>query len=106
MVEDINTIEREITEIRDQIINLFQPKQIYLFGSWAKGNARKNSDIDLCIIVDTTDKRRLAREIFLKVEYGRDLDVVVYTPQEWEKYHQDSTTFAYTIYSTGVKISG
>lgn len=106
MVNAMSAIEQEITAIRDQIINLFQPEQIYLFGSWAKGSAHKHSDIDLCIIVDTADKRELVREILLKVEYERDLDVVVYTPQEWEKYHQDSTTFAYTIYSKGVKISG
>ena len=99
-------IEREIIGIRDQIVKLYRPEQIYLFGSWAKGSARQNSDIDLCVIVDTTDKRGLVREILLKVEYERDLDIVVYTPREWEKYRQDSTTFAFTIQSTGVKISG
>lgn len=79
-------IEKEIADIRDQIIRLFHPVQIYLFGSWAKGRARKNSDIDLCLIAETDDKRELVRQILLGVEYERDLEVVVYTPGEWEKY--------------------
>lgn len=99
-------IEREIIDVRNQIIDLFRPEQIYLFGSWAKGTARQNSDIDLCVIAAAKDKRALVRAILLQVEYERDLDVVVYTPREWEQYHQDSTTFAYTIHATGVKIYG
>lgn len=87
-------LSKEIADIRDQIIKLFYPVQIYLFGSWAKGRARQNSDIDMCIIAETVDKRELARQILLEVEYERDRDVIVYTPGEWEKYCQDSTTFA------------
>lgn len=105
-METMLPIEKEIAGIRDQIIQLFHPIQIYLFGSWAKGRAHKNSDIDMCIIAETNDKRELARQILLEVEYERDLEVVIYTPEEWGKYYQDSTTFAYTIFTTGVKISG
>ena len=76
-------IEKEIAGIRDQLIALFHPIQIYLFGSWVKGRARQNSDIDICLIIETEDKRELTREILLKTEYERDLEVVVYTPKEW-----------------------
>lgn len=43
-------------EIKNKIVSFlkkeFQPKLIYLFGSFAKGEAREDSDIDLAIYTD------------------------------------------------------
>lgn len=96
----------EIEDLKIQIEKLYQPHAIYLFGSCAKGIARKNSDIDLCIIMNTTDKRQSVRKMLLELDYNRDIDIVLYTPVEWQKYHQDTTTFAHLIARTGVKLSG
>lgn len=52
----------EIESIKEQLIRLFRPDTLFLFGSQASGSASNNSDIDLCIIVSTdkvfTDKKR------------------------------------------------
>lgn len=98
--------ENEVRRIQKQIEEFYQPQEIYVFGSCAKGVARKNSDIDLCVIMETENKHQAVREMFLKLDYERDLDLVVYTPQEWYKYKQDKTTFAHVIFRTGVKLSG
>ncbi|WP_206811301.1 hypothetical protein [Paradesulfitobacterium ferrireducens] len=45
------------------------------------------------------------REILLKVEYGRDLDIVVYTPREWEKYHHDSTGVTGSTHFPSVRLN-
>ena len=53
----------ELDYIRDQIVAIADPTFIYLFGSQAKGTARPESDIDLCIVARTSHKRRLFTEL-------------------------------------------
>ena len=36
----------------DSISNIIQPEKVYLYGSYSKGNAHKNSDIDIAFIYD------------------------------------------------------
>ncbi|HVJ49917.1 nucleotidyltransferase domain-containing protein [Desulfitobacterium sp.] len=98
--------KNEIESIKQQIEARVKTKKIYLFGSCAKGIARHNSDIDLCVVMETMDKRKSVRELLLTLDYDRDLDIVVYTPEEWDKYYQDTSTFANAIVRTGVKLSG
>jgi predicted nucleotidyltransferase len=61
-------------------------KKIILFGSLAKGNIHKGSDIDL-IIVKETDKRFVDRleELYSLISPKVAMDIFVYTPEEFEK---------------------
>ena len=57
-----------------------------VFGSWARGDASRRSDVDLIVIQDTP-KRFLDRYDELLPEItqaisGRDVDLFIYTPQE------------------------
>ncbi len=65
---------------------------------------RKNSDIDICVIMDTDNKRQLLQEMLYELEYSVDLDIVIYTEKEWLKYRDDLSTFASIIYRTGVSL--
>ncbi|MGB9813722.1 MAG: nucleotidyltransferase domain-containing protein [Thermovenabulum sp.] len=96
----------EIDKIKKQIMEKFKPVDIFLFGSYAKGLITKKSDIDICVIMDIKkeEKREMARRILIEVECESDLDVVVYTLEEWEKYKDDPSTFANLIKRTGVSI--
>lgn len=98
--------DKEIEDIKNQILDKFHPADIILFGSCARGRVSKGSDIDLCVIVETNDKRQMVRDILLEIEYDIDLDVVVYTPEEWQKYKEDKSTFAGIINRTGVSLVG
>lgn len=70
----------------------YKPEKIILFGSMLKPNSLSN-DIDLFLIKNTTTKRlgdreREAREY---LEFNDvPLDLIVYTPQEVEKYRATS----------------
>ncbi|AKL94726.1 DNA polymerase sigma [Clostridium aceticum] len=97
---------KEIEKIRNQINSILQAEDIILFGSYAKGVVSKKSDIDLCIVVNTNNKRKLMQEILLKIDIDIDIDIVIYTLDEWEKYKNDHSTFANVILRTGVSISG
>lgn len=97
---------QEIESIKKQLIAKYQPLKIILFGSQAKKTARKKSDIDLCIVKDTENKRALAVEINLNIESATPLDIIVYTPDEWDRCRQDTSSFASLIWKRGVEIYG
>lgn len=46
------TINDEIKEIAKRIQKAVNPERIYLFGSYARGDARSDSDYDFYVIVD------------------------------------------------------
>ena len=96
----------EIEYIKNQLIKKYNPIDIILFGSCARGRVTRSSDVDICIILETKDKRKIVRDILIDVEYKVDLDVVVYTPQEWQDNKDDQSTFAGIINRTGVSLVG
>lgn len=96
----------EIENIKKQIIAKYLPEKIILFGSCAKGRMKKSSDIDLCIVLDVEDKRKTMQDMLLNVNYDIDLDVVLFTPKEWEQYKENQATFAGIINRTGVCLYG
>ena len=72
------------------LVKEYQPKQVWLFGSLATGQVHEWSDIDLLIIKDT-DKRFLDRskELFYLLRPQVGLDLLVYTPHEFEQLLQE-----------------
>ncbi len=78
------TAVEAIPVIVERIVRQFQPRQIILFGSQARGDAKADSDVDVLVVLpDVGDKRGVAVEIMRAL---RDLqigvDVVVTTPDE------------------------
>ena len=51
--------ENQIEEIKNIIVDVVQPQKVYLFGSYAKGNATETSDIDLLIIMADRSKKNI-----------------------------------------------
>ena len=93
-------------DITDQIYKSYSPTYIYLFGSQAKGTATDKSDIDLCIVVDTNNKRNLITDMYCSIDSDKPFDLVLYTPDEWQQCVSDTTSFAYKIANEGVKLYG
>lgn len=102
----MGSFHKELDYIKSQIVELFNPAEIIIFGSVAKGIFRDNSDIDLCIIKDTNDKRKLLTEMYIGIDSSIPFDLVLYTVEEWKKCVNDKSSFAYVINNTGVKIYG
>ena len=96
----------DIDNIRDQLIMHFQPEHVLLFGSHAKGTAHENSDIDLCVVADTENKRRTLAEMYFTIEATAPVDFILYTPDEWRECLGDTGSFAYKINTEGVRLYG
>ncbi|MCX7018420.1 MAG: nucleotidyltransferase domain-containing protein [Candidatus Sumerlaeota bacterium] len=73
-----------LPEAIDRITRRFSPLRIILFGSWARGNARPDSDLDLLIVLPHVENKRHATIEILRSLNGLPLskDVVVTTPEE------------------------
>ncbi len=63
-----SNIEYHVDNVVRQIAVKFNPSKIILFGSVANGMYSSNSDIDLCIIKNSPDKRNLLTDIYTEVD--------------------------------------
>ena len=73
-----------LAEAVERIARQFEPLRIILFGSWARGQARPDSDLDLLVVLPRVDNKRQAA-----IRIGNALsdlpvskDIVVTTPEE------------------------
>jgi uncharacterized protein len=73
-----------LLEAVERIVRQFDPLRIILFGSWARGQARPDSDLDLLVVLSRVDNKRQAA-----IRIGNALsdlpvskDIVVTTPDE------------------------
>jgi len=82
----------------------YQPIRIYLFGSWASGEADELSDIDLVIIKRTTSPffDRLREVAKLLPSDSGAVDLLVYTPEEFASMKANGNAFAEMVDAEGV----
>ncbi|MCX7795745.1 MAG: nucleotidyltransferase domain-containing protein [bacterium] len=78
-----------------RILNILQTldiEKIILFGSLLRNDIMSTSDIDL-IIIKETKKRFLDRldEIYTTIKPRVAMDILVYTPKEFEKLQKESS---------------
>jgi len=74
--------QEAIDQVVEQIVEKFKPQKIILFGSYARGNPRPESDVDLLVVMN--EKRRhkdITLEIHRHLNVMFGLDLVVYTPK-------------------------
>lgn len=95
----------------------YAPLGIVLFGSRAEGRARPDSDIDLLIIMDLPapkhpiDRIREVQLLLHDARRGIPLDVIVSTPQEFERrlaigdhFYQDIVRSGVPVYPKSMKL--
>lgn len=82
MVESL--VQKKIEEMVRRIVEQFHPQRIILFGSYARGQAGPDSDVDLLVVMPVSgSKRKLAVEIDLALAgMGLPKDIIVVTPEE------------------------
>jgi len=68
----------------ERIRTQFDPLRIIRFGSWARGDARPDSDLDLLVILPRVENKRRTTVEILRALNGLAIskDVVVTTPEE------------------------
>lgn len=94
--------EEIIRELISQIASQFKPKQIILFGSYAYGKPRPESDVDLLIVMDTelreTEQALLIRQQ-INPRFG--VDFLVYKPARLQERLKLGDSFLKDIIEKG-----
>ena len=76
-----------LDDIIRRIVEVAQPEKIILFGSAARGEMNRHSDVDLLVVKEGAHRRRLAGRIYQNLYgVGAAVDVVVVTPADVERY--------------------
>lgn len=53
----ISTSDQQIlAEFARKLRDKFPQASIWAFGSWARGDAQPDSDLDICVVVETLDR--------------------------------------------------
>ena len=87
-IDPIDIVKKYLTEVRRLGINI---DRAYLFGSYAKGNPKESSDIDMCVVSnlfghDYFDEMVMLRKLAISID--AKIEPVPFTPSDLEdKYN-------------------
>jgi predicted nucleotidyltransferase len=103
-------ISEQIEVLKNTLKKKFAVKQILVFGSYAYGAPNEESDIDLCVITDLDDRRKIdiIREIRRELIdlISNPLDILVYSEKEFKERAGLSSTLEHKILTNGIKVYG
>lgn len=100
-------IQDTINKITPHIVKEFSPAYIFVFGSQARGTQGPDSDLDIAVIIDTTDKQQLkyfnrkASEILWDLQLEIPVDLVIMSLSFFNERKPSPATFAGTIFREG-----
>ena len=101
--DELNAIAREIT-------TLLPGAEVILFGSYARGEQRKWSDLDLCVVADDYPMRLIdMMGAIYDVIDGKTklpLDLLLFHRQRFTEHSTWKPTIEYTIAKEGVRLNG
>lgn len=94
--------DRRIRQVVEDL-KRYQPLRIILFGSAARGDADAQSDLDFVVIKQTDQSflERLKEAALLLVKAPGSIDILVYTPEEWQRMQEAESPFAERVHTEG-----
>ena len=101
-------IEERIRKIGERIKKEYRAEKVILFGSYATGEAEKDSDIDLFIIAPTKEPffQRMAtvRRLIRDLRNGLPVAPIVLTAKELDKRRVAEDPFIKEVLDTGIPL--
>jgi len=103
--KNVKKINKEARKIAKIVAKKYKPEKIILFGSAARGEVRKYSDIDLCIIKNTRlpSHKRIWKvyKLLRDYDYEYGVEPIVFTPKEFSEKKKRGTYFIRNILKDG-----
>lgn len=103
IMNDLN--KQELSAITEKIIQTLLVRQIWLFGSFAYGSPRKDSDYDIYVVIPDNTLRQI--EAMQQISYAiwsvqkRQVDVLVQSQSRFDEL-KTLPTIENEVYSKGV----
>lgn len=98
---------KDIERFTDRLVEAYRPHRVVLFGSYARGRARPDSDVDILVVMPFKGNGvRKAAEIVKRLRPRFALDLVVRTPKQierrlaWHDSFLEEATTGKVIYET------
>ncbi|MCL2786191.1 MAG: nucleotidyltransferase domain-containing protein [Methanomassiliicoccaceae archaeon] len=101
---DYDEAERVIQMAKDKI----DPLLMIVFGSAVNGTANEDSDLDLILVKESEENRliRSAKARLALEDSNIPIDIIVYTPEEFEKDLSNEYSLVHEAMTTGRIIYG
>ena len=94
----------DLSLVVNRIVAHYDPDQVYVFGSYAKGTMTDTSDLDLLVVrpssIPFTIRGRNVNHLLR--QFAADFDVLFYTSAEIEAEQEDPDGFVTTIIGDAV----
>jgi predicted nucleotidyltransferase len=106
-VAENRTIDAEtLHEIIRRIVAVANPERIILFGSAARTQMNRNSDVDLLVVKsEPFDYARLVGDIYVNLHgVGQAVDVVLVTPEQAERYRNTHCLVSAPALREGIEV--
>ena len=82
-------LAQELDNLIRQLRQIPAVQRVILFGSYAHGTPTADSDLDLLVVMDSDlDFVSRTARLYQQLQPGVDLDLLVYTPEEFEQMRQ------------------
>jgi uncharacterized protein len=92
-----------IRSVVDQIVEKYHPQQIILFGSYAYGFPRPESDVDMLVVmVSNKSDLSQAAEICQNIQYRFGLDLIVISPSRLKQRLEWGDSFLREVTGKGI----
>lgn len=100
---------QEVEELRDELVTQLKPLRVYLFGSFAEGTGREESDFDIYIVVkdgteNLVDVTAQAYRSIRRIK-RRPVDILVGTESRFNE-RKDMPTVENEVFCKGVLLYG
>ena len=97
-----NILEIELNSFTQKVKQEYHPEKIILFGSFASGKINESSDLDVVVVAESKDNfwDRLMK-ISKLCSHKIGMDVLFYTPEEFDKLIKTRTFFKKEILEKG-----
>jgi predicted nucleotidyltransferase len=87
--EYAEALERALDEVVAHLARMPEVERVILFGSYAAGQRDLFTDLDLLVVMSSEqDFVHRTAELYRQMAAGVDLDLLVYTPEEFERLRQ------------------
>lgn len=95
--------EKKLQEAAQRLAENFHPQKIILFGSYARGNRDEHSDVDFLVVCPFKGSRRALMVAMDRTLSGMGFarDIIVLTPEEFERDRNISGTIARPAWKEG-----
>ncbi|MCL4300057.1 MAG: nucleotidyltransferase domain-containing protein [Anaerolineae bacterium] len=97
-------VDDRLEEIVQTILTVGRPQKIVLFGSRARGEAKRDSDYDV-LIIESSNLPRYKRATPYRralIKLGAAKDIVVWTPEEVAEWRNVPNAFITTALNEGI----